>query len=889
MSETHRDSATVLVVDDNRSLVEMFTEVLEGHYQVRSALGGREALEQIDEEVDVMLLDRRMPDISGEEVLAELENRNIDCRVVIVTGSVPDFEIVELGFDGYIVKPVEPAEIISAVEQSLARGEYEDKVTRYYELSDRKSRLESAIGEDDLDNNPEYQEVCENLDEIRDDIDGILTEFDGSGYAATIERTQTVAVLRESRERYRSLTQDVLDSSETGMVIIGRDRGVEWANATVEEYFGTNRSEILQEQYPSVIRNRIAPLIERPDDFEQRLLGAIDANTDVLEFECRVVRNDCKERWLKHWSKPIESGLYAGGRIEHYVDISPLKERERSLERLHNDTRSMIDAGTADEVAQEAVNSARAVVGTPVSVVYLRDDDSGNLEPVSIHEEIGLEEPVTAIEPGQTSLWDAYIQGEIRKIQAETADHPCSGRGMGMVFPLGNHGLLYLGISDTDQNIVEVGQFARILASNTEVMLDRVEREHLLRDRDEKLEQQNEQLRRLNRINTTIRSIDQALMEASSRKEIEEAVCDRLAANDLISFVWMGEPDFVSDTLTVNAHAGEDDGYLDFLQDRLDSSDRESVPSLKIMNSREYRLENNLMDVQSKQPWITEALNHGFQSMLSVPIKYDDSLYGVLEIYGDRPAVFGADEQEIFNEMGGVIGHAINAIDRRDALISNDFVELEYHVTDTVDFLAGADRFGTDHLRIRTVVPQNDGSYLVFFSIDQNQFDLETFGDEHPELTELKSIRKQNGHQLLKCRVRESILITRIADLGAIPRSVKSNGDGTRVAILLPRSEDVREFTHRLSEHGIDAELVAHREHSREDVNSDQINERLDSLLTDRQREALELAYFSGYFDWPRDSNGQDLASTMDIDQSTLQQHLRTGQRHVFEAIFDSI
>ncbi len=57
--------------------------------------------------------------------------------------------------------------------------------------------------------------------------------------------------------------------------------------------------------------------------------------------------------------------------------------------------------------------------------------------------------------------------------------------------------------------------------------------------------------------------------------------------------------------------------------------------------------------------------------------------------------------------------------------------------------------------------------------------------------------------------------------------------------------------------------------------------------LTDRQLVALETAYRSGYFDWPRPVDGSDLATSMDIARQTFHQHLRSAQRKLLAGFFD--
>ena len=81
----------VLVVEDEPDLADLYATWLKIDYSVRTAYGGEEAVEQLDDEIDVVLLDRRMPGLSGDEVLTKIRERGIDCYVSMVTAVEPDF------------------------------------------------------------------------------------------------------------------------------------------------------------------------------------------------------------------------------------------------------------------------------------------------------------------------------------------------------------------------------------------------------------------------------------------------------------------------------------------------------------------------------------------------------------------------------------------------------------------------------------------------------------------------------------------------------------------------------------------------------------------------------------------------------------------------------
>ena len=112
---TRDPDATVLAVDDEPDLAELYRVYLDPAYDVRIATGGEEALDAMDETVDVVLLDRRMPDMSGHEVLDAIRGEGYDARVAMLTAVEPDVDIVEMPFDDYKTKPVTKEDLLTLV------------------------------------------------------------------------------------------------------------------------------------------------------------------------------------------------------------------------------------------------------------------------------------------------------------------------------------------------------------------------------------------------------------------------------------------------------------------------------------------------------------------------------------------------------------------------------------------------------------------------------------------------------------------------------------------------------------------------------------------------------------------------------------------------------
>ncbi|WP_266080116.1 HalX domain-containing protein [Haladaptatus caseinilyticus] len=173
------DEPTILVVDDEKDVTDLYATWLEDSLDVRRAYEGREALELLDDEVVVVLLDRRMPGLSGDEVLAELRNRGLHSRVVMVTAVKPDFDIIEMGFDDYLVKPVSKDDLYTTVEGMLTRVEYDDQMQEYFSLVSKVAVLEAEKPEEELAESDEYRQLSTRVDELRETVDDARSTLDG--------------------------------------------------------------------------------------------------------------------------------------------------------------------------------------------------------------------------------------------------------------------------------------------------------------------------------------------------------------------------------------------------------------------------------------------------------------------------------------------------------------------------------------------------------------------------------------------------------------------------------------------------------------------------------------------------------------------------------------
>ena len=169
---------TVLVVDDEREVADVYALRLRDEYETRVAYGGEEALDAIDDDVDAVLLDRRMPGISGDAVLEGIREDGHDCAVIMLTAVEPGLEILEMDFDDYLCKPVEKADLVAAIEQQLRLRRHDGRLAEYLAVRSKLALLEAELSPRELEENDRLGQLADRAADLEAELDEQLPEFD---------------------------------------------------------------------------------------------------------------------------------------------------------------------------------------------------------------------------------------------------------------------------------------------------------------------------------------------------------------------------------------------------------------------------------------------------------------------------------------------------------------------------------------------------------------------------------------------------------------------------------------------------------------------------------------------------------------------------------------
>jgi len=166
---------TVLVADDNEDIVAAFAAYLGEEYEVRTANDGDAAVDALDDSIDVVLLDRNMPGRSGDAVLSYVEENDLSCRVAMVTGVEPDFDILDMGFDDYLVKPVTGEKLRGLVDHLHRRATYDAQLRECFSLASKRALLAHEKDDDELADSDEFSHLKRRLENVRSTLDETMS------------------------------------------------------------------------------------------------------------------------------------------------------------------------------------------------------------------------------------------------------------------------------------------------------------------------------------------------------------------------------------------------------------------------------------------------------------------------------------------------------------------------------------------------------------------------------------------------------------------------------------------------------------------------------------------------------------------------------------------
>ena len=319
------------------------------------------------------------------------------------------------------------------------------------------------------------------------------------------------------------------------------------------------------------------------------------------------------------------------------------------------------------------------------------------------------------------------------------------------------------------------------------------------REHQREIERQGEQLAALNDLNGVVRDITDAVVDQSTREEIEATVCRRLADSDSYSFAWIGEVDVATETVQLRTEAGVK-GYLDDITISVDPDDERSEgPTGRALRTDEIQTLHDIYVDDRYEPWRDNGDKYQYQSSAAIPIVAENATYGVLNVYAKRLNAFKGQERDVIAHLGEIVGHAIAALERKRALLSDEVVELEFRIENIFESL-GIDAVVNDFIRLEHTVPLDEDNYIFFGRTTPSDVETVEMMVETVPFYEDVTFRDGGDETIFELRVSESPILSVIASLGgAVREAVIEDGD-YRLTVHLSPNVDARQVIDRMNE-----------------------------------------------------------------------------------------
>ncbi|MDQ2056368.1 response regulator [Halobellus sp. H-GB7] len=162
-------------------------------FEVHVAYSGEDALEIFAEEpIDIVLLDRRMPGLSGTEVLQSIREGGDAQQVIMVTAVQPTEDLASIDVDDYLLKPIDRTKLLRAVEAAELILTYEDSFTELLSLTARKATLEANLDKTELEKDDRYGDLLQRIRELEEEADTTLQRLETDYQIDMLVRDQRI-------------------------------------------------------------------------------------------------------------------------------------------------------------------------------------------------------------------------------------------------------------------------------------------------------------------------------------------------------------------------------------------------------------------------------------------------------------------------------------------------------------------------------------------------------------------------------------------------------------------------------------------------------------------------------------------------------------------------
>ncbi|WP_323192584.1 bacterio-opsin activator domain-containing protein [Halostella sp. PRR32] len=220
---------------------------------------------------------------------------------------------------------------------------------------------------------------------------------------------------------------------------------------------------------------------------------------------------------------------------------------------------------------------------------------------------------------------------------------------------------------------------------------------------------------------------------------------------------------------------------------------------------------------------------------------------------------------------------------------ANPVCEVEFSFEDSRYPFVDISKNESCQLDLAEMLPRTDGRYAEYFHVSNVKPERVAAYATEMESIDITILAKYEEGGSLEFLVSGDCPAYRLTELGGLPRQVQGIDGRGRLVAEIPAEENPSEVIETFLEEHPDTSLLSKKE-------KDGIAPRfpdaefrrvLQKHLTDRQREILKAAFEGGYYEWPRECTGEDIAEEFDITSATFSEHIQAAERKLLTVMFN--
>ncbi|ELY58953.1 bacterio-opsin activator domain-containing protein [Natronolimnohabitans innermongolicus] len=365
----------------------------------------------------------------------------------------------------------------------------------------------------------------------------------------------------------------------------------------------------------------------------------------------------------------------------------------------------------------------------------------------------------------------------------------------------------------------------------------------------------------LDRVEGLIGDVTDAVAGSTDRSALEAAVCDRIVDEATYDGAWIGERNPATGTIGVRAATGE-------------------TPAEPVAMSGDHPAAAALAADDAATATVEGTTRAAF------PLTYNGIEYGVLTVrLGDDR---GIDDREavVLSALARAVASGVNARETSRVLETDAVVAVDLALSDRsvapVALTAAVDcrlayrrsvhRTGDETASLFTATGADATSEALTAAAEDAGFDCRVVVERDDECL----IELSGGDDLVGW----------LSERGVRTQTIESEGGRARITLEIPRSANVRSIVEAVEDRYDGFDVISFQQRERDGETRQEFAARLEDDLTERQFVALQRAYLSGYFEWPRPTTGEELARSMDVSRPTFHEHLRSAEAKLCRAFF---